>query len=166
MARSISLTFCLGLVACTCGCEGVRDVFHPGDEKTQVVRSQIYDPYPDPDLGPPIVGGRPPDYVSPRAEVLRVQPRLGEPLVGPGQAPTANNVCPPGYGPANAPTYGPTYPGAAYPGVNYGNYAGTTAVPPPAGNMAPAYTPLPPEQSGNVIYAPPPAVDASSSSTP
>ncbi|MGA2620889.1 MAG: hypothetical protein ABSF26_24975 [Thermoguttaceae bacterium] len=67
--------------ACTAagsGCLAPPRLLHPGTEKQQQARAQRFEPYPEPDTGPPIVGARPPDYQYPRAEVLRVQPRLGE----------------------------------------------------------------------------------------
>jgi hypothetical protein len=38
--------------------------------------AQRYDPYPSVGFGPEVVGGRPREYLNPRAQVLQVQPRL------------------------------------------------------------------------------------------
>ena len=65
-----------------CGCLATPNFAHPGSEAKQQTRAQIFPPYPENDAGPPIVGGQPRQY-QPRAEVLRVQPRLGEPIVAP-----------------------------------------------------------------------------------
>jgi hypothetical protein len=56
----------------------------PADSEREQQRSaQKYDPYPQADVGPPVVGGRPLEYANPPAEVLRVQPRIGEPQFTP-----------------------------------------------------------------------------------
>ena len=85
------------------GCLAMPNIFHPGTEPHQQARAQVFEPYPEREPGPEIVGGRPREYRDPRAEVLRVQPRLGEPLLlpyPPGQMP------PPAAGPQIA--YPPT----------------------------------------------------------
>jgi hypothetical protein len=38
--------------------------------------AQKFDPYPSVGFGPEVVGGRPREYLEPRAQVLQVQPRL------------------------------------------------------------------------------------------
>ena len=38
--------------------------------------AQRFDPYPSVGFGPEVVGGRPREYLTPRAQVLQVQPRL------------------------------------------------------------------------------------------
>jgi hypothetical protein len=38
--------------------------------------AQRFDPYPSVGFGPEVVGGRPREYLNPRAQVLQVQPRL------------------------------------------------------------------------------------------
>ena len=43
----------------------------PGPAPVQRYNATQYDPYPLPDLGPEIVGGRPPDYAVPVPEVER-----------------------------------------------------------------------------------------------
>ncbi|MGD0897085.1 MAG: hypothetical protein ABR915_04570 [Thermoguttaceae bacterium] len=64
-------------------CVAPPQIFHPGTEGQQQARAQRFDPYPENDVGPAIAGGRPQEYGSPRAEVLRVQPRLDGPLLAP-----------------------------------------------------------------------------------
>jgi hypothetical protein len=67
----------------TGGCLAPPRLLNPGSEKQQQRRAELFEPYPENDVGPPIVGGRPREYASPRAEVLRVQPRMTEPSLAP-----------------------------------------------------------------------------------
>jgi len=46
-------------------------ILHPGTIEQQRLRSTIHDPYPDPDLGPKIDGGRPREYQEPLPEPVR-----------------------------------------------------------------------------------------------
>jgi hypothetical protein len=68
----------LGLIvaAATAGCRGLAppNWFHPGSAEYQQSQAQQFDPYPETDPGPTIVGARPLEYDKPPAEVLRVQP--------------------------------------------------------------------------------------------
>lgn len=70
----------LGLVLLVgnAGCRNLASPnwFHPGPAEYQQARAQHYDPYPENEPGPELVGVRPREYENPRAEVLRVQPRL------------------------------------------------------------------------------------------
>ena len=80
----------LVLLVASSGCLALPNIFHPGTEAHQQARAQVFEPYPETEPGPQIVGGRPREYQYPRAEILRVQPRLGEPLLlpyPPSQAP-------------------------------------------------------------------------------
>jgi hypothetical protein len=43
----------------------------PGTIQQQRLRATIHDPYPDPDLGPEIDGGRPREYRDPLPEPVR-----------------------------------------------------------------------------------------------
>jgi hypothetical protein len=49
------------------------NLFQPGSAGQQQARTSRFDPYPDPDAGPEIVGGRPRDFQEPVAEPKRVQ---------------------------------------------------------------------------------------------
>lgn len=44
-----------------------------GSTKQQQMIGNQFDPYPDPDVGPPVVGGRPRDYQKPVAEPQRAR---------------------------------------------------------------------------------------------
>lgn len=44
---------------------------NPGWAQQQRARAVEFDPYPQNDVGPEIVGGRPPDFIVPRNEVTR-----------------------------------------------------------------------------------------------
>lgn len=64
----------IALMACLAGegCAPLADrIAHPGTAEQQRLRATIHDPYPDPDAGPEIVGGRPRDYASPLPEPVR-----------------------------------------------------------------------------------------------
>jgi len=120
----------LGVLLVTSGCVvRTRDIFHPGDAPTQVARAQVNDPYPLPDVGPPMVGVRPPGFEAPRAEILRVQPRRDEPILASVGGPA------------------PIYPVPAY---------ATPSSPAPDASAAPAWNQPQPNQSSGVIYSPPP----------
>lgn len=46
---------------------------HPGPAPYQQARARQFDPYPENDLGPPVVGGRPLSFGKPRAEPTRAR---------------------------------------------------------------------------------------------
>jgi hypothetical protein len=50
----------------------------PGTAPFQRFNAEQFDPYPQNDMGPEIVGGRPPDYAVPVPEVERA--RMGMPI--------------------------------------------------------------------------------------
>jgi hypothetical protein len=59
------------------------NVVHPGTEAYQQARARVFEPYPENEFGPPIVGGRPREYQNEIAEPDRVMPRPGEAIVWP-----------------------------------------------------------------------------------
>ncbi len=61
-----------------CGCADVAvpHLLHPGSEQYQQSRAEVFDPYPLPDVGPDIVGGRPLQYIKPAPWNERVQNTL------------------------------------------------------------------------------------------
>lgn len=61
------------LVAGTSGCLAPPSFRHPGTAQYQQRRAERFDPYPETDAGPAIVGGRPRQYEKPPAEVLRTR---------------------------------------------------------------------------------------------
>jgi hypothetical protein len=105
----------------------------PGTAPIQRYNATQFDPYPQTDMGPEIVGGRPPDFAIPVPEVERAsQYTRGEraidtrppapgvfvptyPLASPGLPSAAPPISVPAYPPATLPTYPqaiPTYPPA------------------------------------------------------
>ncbi len=76
--RVSTLSLALALLASTVaiGCAGDRfrasrfNFFHPGTTYQQRLRASVHDPYPDQDLGPEVVGGRPRDF-APYPEAVR-----------------------------------------------------------------------------------------------
>lgn len=45
--------------------------YHPGTAPYQRYQATLHDPYPDTDLGPAVVGGRPRDFEKPLPEPVR-----------------------------------------------------------------------------------------------
>jgi hypothetical protein len=59
-----------------CADIAVPRLFHPGSEDYQQSRAERFDPYPEPDVAPDIVGGRPLQYIRPAAPAERLQNEL------------------------------------------------------------------------------------------
>ena len=57
------------------GCQGLAppDFAHPGSAQYQRSRAHRYDPYPENESGPEVVGARPLEYEKPPAEVGRAR---------------------------------------------------------------------------------------------
>lgn len=70
--RSFIALSALALLTC-CGCRGYRTPFNTsaGTFQQQRFEAVAHDPYPQDDLGPEVVGGRPRDYQKPVAEPVR-----------------------------------------------------------------------------------------------
>lgn len=63
------------MVVSLCGCANMGpNIFHPGPAPLQQARAMRFDPYPEPDVGPPVLGGRPREYQVPVPEPVRNQP--------------------------------------------------------------------------------------------
>lgn len=73
MRRIGLLLVIFGVMFSTAGCANYSAPrwFNPGPAEYQRAEAEIYDPYPDPDTGPEIVGGRPLDYGHPTPEAER-----------------------------------------------------------------------------------------------
>lgn len=70
--RPIVLCWMAALGPMLAGCAGHQGRFwRPGTIEQQRLRATIHDPYPDPDLGPWIDGGRPREYERPLPEPVR-----------------------------------------------------------------------------------------------
>ncbi len=84
--RGISVLLpAVALVLTMAGCVAPPRLLDPGPERWQQTRAQRFDPYPVTDPGLPSVSGtRPQEYRESPPEVLRVQPRRGEPVFTPG----------------------------------------------------------------------------------
>ena len=67
----LTVLFCLALAGCNLGRPNWT---HPGTIQQQQGRATIHDPYPDNDLAPAVVGGRPRDFQQPASEPTRNQP--------------------------------------------------------------------------------------------
>lgn len=75
MKRWFSLATAVLAVA-VAGCRGLAwpEWARPGTAERQQIRAQQFDPYPENDSGPAMVGTRPMDYRSPPPEVQRARP--------------------------------------------------------------------------------------------
>ena len=140
----LRLAFLVGLFAFAAGCSSeihryVRfpNLFHPGTAAQQRAEALEHDPFPQNDIGPPVVGGRPLGYQAGVEEVDRM---------------TMNAVPPPGVPPTIvpgapvSPLVGPQYaPTPAFPAP--------TAAPPFTAPAPVITTPFPP--STTLPYSPP-----------
>ena len=59
------------LSAAGCASHGQYSIFQPGTIQQQRLRATVHDPYPDRNLGPEVVGGRPREYQQPLPEPVR-----------------------------------------------------------------------------------------------
>ncbi len=84
MGRLVASLVVSALCLVTAGCAGVSrpSWFFPGDAAVQQDRARQYDPYPETEVAPAIVGGRPRSYEKPLAEVQRVQPPVSSSNAG------------------------------------------------------------------------------------
>jgi hypothetical protein len=79
--KLLPIAVLLVLPACG-GCLAMPNVVHPGSEPYQQARARIFEPYPENETGPPVVGAMPREY-QPIAEPDRVMPRPGEVILWP-----------------------------------------------------------------------------------
>lgn len=69
---AVSLLIALSVVASGCGPQVRKPrLFDPGNTATQRYEAILHDPYPLPDVGPEVVGGRPQGYQAPVPPVRR-----------------------------------------------------------------------------------------------
>jgi hypothetical protein len=62
------------LLMFTSGCADMAPFWqHPGPAELQRMRAEYIDPFPEPDVGPKVDGGRPRDFLTPPSENERVQ---------------------------------------------------------------------------------------------
>ncbi len=97
MCRILSLIALAAVLTC-CGCLSSPNLAHPGPMDYQQTRAKVFEPFPDNDVGPPVVGGRPREYQEPVPETIRALQRPDEPLLLPyAQTPAqpAPNAQPP-----------------------------------------------------------------------
>lgn len=79
MNRPWSLATGLMILIALGGCKSVAkpDLTHPGTAQTQQTRALRYDPYPENEPGPALVGARPREYQTPPPETSRSRWFLG-----------------------------------------------------------------------------------------
>jgi hypothetical protein len=119
MSRRLTLLICyalfLPLAACSSTVRKPR-LLHPGPAGYQQANAEQYDPYPQNDVGPEIVGGRPLDFQIPPDEVVRARQQqpvgpwratapIGSPIAVPIAPPVAAPITPPFTMPSHAPRY-------------------------------------------------------------
>jgi hypothetical protein len=65
----------MALLAGVAGCRGVDppNFWRPGSAEYQQRQAERFDPYPENETGPPVVGSRPQGYEKPPAEVQRAR---------------------------------------------------------------------------------------------
>ncbi|MEM8678992.1 MAG: membrane or secreted protein [Planctomycetota bacterium] len=68
----LTLVLLSALALSGCGVT-IPSLRHPGHLYTQQLRATYHDPYAEPELGPPIEGGRPEQYEIPRAIPVQAQ---------------------------------------------------------------------------------------------
>lgn len=79
MRRLSSVAWVAVLLAASTGCQGMAphlarpNLASPGTAEAQQARAVQFDPYPENETGPRIVGGRPLEYQQPPAEVFRAR---------------------------------------------------------------------------------------------
>ena len=94
IALTVALPTCSG---CTGpNALGLPNLAHPGTEAKQQARAQGWEPYPENDVGPPVVGGRPREYQDPPSSftVLRDMDEDRMRLGGPSLAPCPQSQVP------------------------------------------------------------------------
>jgi hypothetical protein len=75
MSFRTKFVLALGFLIGMGGCKTTKtpDLFNPGTAEYQQRQAVRFDPYPDPNIGPEIVGGRPRDYQQPIPETDRAR---------------------------------------------------------------------------------------------
>lgn len=73
LLKTISI---LLILASTPACVVTPDWTNPGNIRTQQLRAMRHDPYAKTDVAPPVVGGRPREYLVPAPQAVRDQPQL------------------------------------------------------------------------------------------
>jgi hypothetical protein len=82
MKTSVLLLVVVAILAGASGCSDMSppDLFNAGPARYQQMRAQRFDPYPENDIGPEVVGGRPLGYQKPVAEPSRARWQLKNPF--------------------------------------------------------------------------------------
>ena len=73
MRKSLALFVLIVVAAAGCQSTGTPNWYDPGSTEYQQSSAQRFDPYPEPDTGPEIMGGRPREYAQPIAEPSRAR---------------------------------------------------------------------------------------------
>ena len=81
----LPMCFAALLLTLQVGCVADRPfrLFTPGSTEQKRQRATVHDPYPDQNLGPEVVGGRPRDYQEPLPEAVKNRLDVDSVLGGP-----------------------------------------------------------------------------------
>jgi hypothetical protein len=74
LRRLAAISIVVVLTATGCRTTGKPQIFGPGSAPYQQHQAQQFDPYPEPNVGPSVVGGRPEGYTTPAPEPMRGHP--------------------------------------------------------------------------------------------
>jgi hypothetical protein len=79
MNKLLTSTMLVLMLLCLAGCQSTAkpSLLHPGSAQTQQNRAVRFDPYPENEPGPTMVGVRPRGYENPIAEPSRARWHLG-----------------------------------------------------------------------------------------
>jgi hypothetical protein len=98
-----------------CGCLSMPNVAHPGTEARQQARAQVFEPYPENEMGPPVVGSRPREYQDPRPAFAVLQDMHPNRAAGRGSTDPGLAPCPPSAAPVPQPPVVTAPPAIYYP---------------------------------------------------
>ena len=114
IALSFALPACIGPQSLA-----TPDLAHPGTEERQQARAKRFEPYPEIDMGPPVVGARPREYQEPRPAFAQLQDDFQDRIAGPRSGGPILSPCPQPQAPIDQPPI-VTAPPAIYnpPGIS------------------------------------------------
>jgi hypothetical protein len=119
MSRISVCAFALVVLAAEAGCNnpqfGLPQLANNEPAWYQLNQAKRFDPYPDPNMGPPVVGGRPPGFVQPRPEpdaTKNSEFYMNNPSGYPPSAPAVYTPAAPAFAPAPTVSTAPVAPTA------------------------------------------------------
>jgi hypothetical protein len=124
--RILLLLLTIGSAGCSSPYIRTPNFAHPGTAAEQRADAERFDPYPDPDAGPPVLGGRPPGFTRPLTETEWARRYAAPPGLQPAPAftlpgapvitnPFAPPPAPPAFQPLSYPAVPPPTPSQLQP---------------------------------------------------